>query len=123
MDYFAKKQWIRIAVCAVLVAVGVLAMTGVFSGNQPLMYDPASTNGLATVSAEATEQNNRVRTRRMDAIFFIINVSLSIVASSRRLCRYDTRARLQLHVANVNNDGIRHESSDFAPILPTNGEE
>ena len=39
MDYFAKKQWIRIAVCAVLVAVIVLAMTGVFGGNGPLVYD------------------------------------------------------------------------------------
>ena len=56
MDYFAKKQWIRIAICAVLVAVGVLAMTGVFSGNQPLQYDPASVNGATVVSAEATEK-------------------------------------------------------------------
>ena len=56
MDYFAKKQWIRIAVCAVLVIAGVLAMTGVFSGNQPLKYDPASVNGSTVVSAEATEQ-------------------------------------------------------------------
>ena len=56
MDYFVKKTWIRIAVCAVLVAVGVLAMTGVFSGNQPLKYDPASVNGATVVSAEATEQ-------------------------------------------------------------------
>ena len=54
MDYFVKKTWIRIAVCAVLVAVGVLAMTGVFSGNQPLKYDPASVNGATVVSAEAT---------------------------------------------------------------------
>ena len=57
MDYFAKKQWIRIAVCAVLVAVAVLAMTGVFSGNGPLVYDPAAQNlpaGAAT--AEAAEQ-------------------------------------------------------------------
>ena len=56
MDYFVKKTWIRIAVCAVLVAVGVLAMTGVFSGKQPLKYDPASVNGATVVSAEATEQ-------------------------------------------------------------------
>ena len=56
MDYFVKKTWIRIAVCAVLVAVGVLAMTGVFSGNQPLKYDPASVNGATVVSAEATEK-------------------------------------------------------------------
>ena len=52
MDYFAKKQWIRIAVCAVLVAAAVLAMTGVFSGNGPLMYDPAAKNlpaGAVTV--------------------------------------------------------------------------
>ena len=56
MDYFAKKQWIRIAVCAVLVVASVLAMTGVFSGNQPLKYDPASVNGSTVVSAEAIEQ-------------------------------------------------------------------
>ena len=48
MDYFVKKTWIRIAVCAVLVAVGVLAMTGVFSGNKPLEYDPPP-NGDAVV--------------------------------------------------------------------------
>ena len=57
MDYFAKKQWIRIAICAVLVAAAVLAMTGVFSGNGPLVYDPAAKNlpaGAAT--AEATEK-------------------------------------------------------------------
>ena len=56
MDYFAKKQWIRIAVCAVLVGVIVLAMTGVFSGSKELIYDPAATNGEAAASAEATEQ-------------------------------------------------------------------
>ena len=56
MDYFVKKTWIRIAVCAVLVVVGVLAMTGVFSGNQLLKYDPASVNGATVVSAEATEK-------------------------------------------------------------------
>ena len=56
MDYFVKKTWIRIAVCAVLVVVGVLAMTGVFSGNQSLKYDPASVNGATVVSAEATEK-------------------------------------------------------------------
>ena len=44
MDYFAKKQWIRIAVCAVLVVAAVLAMTGVFSGSGALMYDPAAKN-------------------------------------------------------------------------------
>lgn len=56
MDYFAKKQWIRITVCAVLVGVIVLAMTGVFSGSKELIYDPAATNGDAAASAEATEQ-------------------------------------------------------------------
>ena len=56
MDYFAKKQWIRIAVCAVLVGVIVLAMTGVFSGSKDLIYDPAATNGEAAASTEATEQ-------------------------------------------------------------------
>ena len=56
MDYFEKKQWIRIAVCTVLVAIGVLAMTGVFSGNGPLMYDPAAVNGVTVTSAQAAEQ-------------------------------------------------------------------
>ena len=57
MDYFAKKQWIRIAVCAVLVAVAVLAMTGVFSGGESLVYDPAAKNLPAgAVTAEASEQ-------------------------------------------------------------------
>ena len=57
MDYFAKKQWIRIAVCAVLVAAAVLAMTGVFSGNGPLMYDPAAKNLPAgAVTVETMEQ-------------------------------------------------------------------
>ena len=57
MDYFEKKQLIRIAICAVLVAVFVLAMTGVIGGNGPLMFDPTAKNipaGAAT--AEATEQ-------------------------------------------------------------------
>ncbi len=57
MDYFVKKTWIRIAVCAVLVAAIALAMTGVFSGNQPLTYDPAAKNIPAgAVTAEATEK-------------------------------------------------------------------
>ena len=57
MDYFEKKQWIRIAVCAVLVVIAVLAMTGVFSGNGPLTYDPSAKNLPAgAVTAEATEQ-------------------------------------------------------------------
>ena len=56
MDYFAKKQWIRIAVCAVLVGVIVLAMTGVFSGTGSLVYDPSAANGSAAASAEASEQ-------------------------------------------------------------------
>ena len=56
MDYFEKKQWIRIAVCAVLVIVAVLAMTGVFSGGEPLIFDPAAKNIPAgAVTAEATE--------------------------------------------------------------------
>ena len=56
MDYFEKKQWIRIAVCTILVAAGILAMTGVFGGNGPLMYDPLAVNGVAVSSAQATEQ-------------------------------------------------------------------
>ena len=54
MDYFAKKQWIRIAICAVLVAVIVLAMTGVFSGTGSLKYDP-SAKKLAAGETDAEE--------------------------------------------------------------------
>ena len=57
MDYFEKKQWIRIAVCAVLVGVIVLAVTGVFSGKESLVYDPAAKNLPAgAVTAEAAEK-------------------------------------------------------------------
>ena len=57
MDYFAKKQWIRIAVCAVLVIAVVMAMTGVFSGKESLTYDPSAKSLAAgAVTAEATEQ-------------------------------------------------------------------
>ena len=57
MDYFAKKQWIRIAICAVLVAAIVLAMTGVFSGTESLKYDPSAKKLAAGESeAEATMQ-------------------------------------------------------------------
>ena len=57
MDYFEKKQWIRIAVCAVLVGVIVLALTGVFSGKESLVYDPAAKNLPAgAVTAEAAEK-------------------------------------------------------------------
>ncbi|MBR6442114.1 MAG: FMN-binding protein, partial [Clostridia bacterium] len=56
MDYFEKKQWIRIAVCTVLVLIAVLAMTGVFSGNGPLLYDPFAAEEARTSSAQATEQ-------------------------------------------------------------------
>ena len=52
MDYFAKKQWIRIAICAVLVAAIVLAMTGVFTGTGSLKYDP-SAKKLAAGETEA----------------------------------------------------------------------
>ena len=38
MDYFEKKQWLRIAVCLVLVAALTLAITGVFSGGKQLEY-------------------------------------------------------------------------------------
>ena len=55
MDYFEKKQWIRIAVCAVLVILAVLAMIGLIgNGNEPLMYDPAKVSGA--VAADAAEK-------------------------------------------------------------------
>ena len=57
MDYFAKKQWIRIAICAVLVAAIVLAMTGVFTGTGSLKYDPSAKKLAAgETEAEATMQ-------------------------------------------------------------------
>ena len=56
MDYFEKKQWIRIAVCAVLVAAIALAMTGVFSGGEQLIYDEKAAALAGTESAEATEK-------------------------------------------------------------------
>ena len=40
MNYFKKKQWIRIAVCAVLVVAATLYMTGVFGGQESLIYPP-----------------------------------------------------------------------------------
>ena len=44
MDYFEKKQWIRIAVCAVLLVAVILALTGVFSKDRKsLSYqDPSA---------------------------------------------------------------------------------
>ena len=50
MDYFAKKQWIRIAVCAVLVALVTLALTGVFGGKGPLTYTPEASAGDDTAA-------------------------------------------------------------------------
>ena len=51
MDYFVKKTWIRIAVCAVLVVLAVLALTGVFSGNKPLEYIPETAGETAGTEA------------------------------------------------------------------------
>ena len=51
MDYFEKKQWIRITVCVVLVAAIVLGMTGVFSGGKQLEYQDKS--ALAAEGSEA----------------------------------------------------------------------
>ena len=53
MDYFEKKQWIRIAVCAVLTGILVLAMTGVFSGKESLEYNPAAAIGGASAAEAA----------------------------------------------------------------------
>ena len=38
MDYFEKKQGVRIAACFVLVTAIVLGMIGVFSGGEQLVY-------------------------------------------------------------------------------------
>ena len=57
MDYFEKKQMIRVAICAVLVGVIVLAMTGVFGSGEPMIYDPSAKHIPAgATTAEATEQ-------------------------------------------------------------------
>lgn len=52
MDYFEKKQWIRVVICVVLVAVITLAMTGVFSNGKQLEYAPEET----AAGGSATEQ-------------------------------------------------------------------
>jgi len=61
MDYFEKKQWIRIAVCAVLVIVAVLAMIGLFSGkNEQLIYQPEKT-GEESASDAGTKQGEMLQ--------------------------------------------------------------
>ena len=55
MDYFEKKQWIRITVCTVLLILAVLAMIGLIGNeSEPLIYDPAKVSGA--VEAEAAEK-------------------------------------------------------------------
>ena len=75
MDYFEKKQWIRIAICVVLVAVITLAMTGVFTGAS-VVYDPSAAKGASaeasekgfggTVTAHVTLENNAVKELAID---------------------------------------------------------
>ena len=59
-DYFVKKTWIRIAVCVVLVAAIVLAMTGVFSGNKPLEYKPDTAGETGTADSEASGNSSEL---------------------------------------------------------------
>ncbi|MER1992492.1 MAG: ammonia-forming cytochrome c nitrite reductase subunit c552 [Eubacteriales bacterium] len=63
MDYFAKKQWIRIAVCAVLVAAITLAMTGVFSGGKQLAYQDKS-----VLAEEEAENGGNAQSEMLQAI-------------------------------------------------------
>jgi Predicted membrane protein len=56
MDYFERKQWIRIGVCTLLVIAATLGLTGVFGGQGPLVYDPQAGNGAAGITAEAAEK-------------------------------------------------------------------
>ena len=75
MDYFEKKQWIRIAICVVLVAAITLAMTGVFTGAS-VVYDPYAAKGASaeasekgfggTVTAHVTLENNAVKELAID---------------------------------------------------------
>ena len=67
MDYFAKKQWIRIAVCAVLVLVVTLALTGVFSGNKPLRFDPSAGDAEA-LPEEGTDVYSSTKTNNFSTV-------------------------------------------------------
>ena len=54
MDFFEKKQWIRIAVCVVAVAVITLFLTGVFGGKDKLTsYQLAPEGASAEETAES----------------------------------------------------------------------
>ena len=63
MDYFEKKQWIRIAVCVVLVAAITLAMTGVIGGGKQLEYQD-----LSAKAAESTEAGGDAQGEILGAI-------------------------------------------------------
>ena len=63
MDYFAKKQWFRIAICAVLVAAITLAMTGVFNGNKELVYQDKTAQ-----AEEGTETGGEAQSEMLQAI-------------------------------------------------------
>ena len=61
MDYFAKKQWIRIAVCVVLLAVVTLFMTGVIGGRKEVTYTlPDETQEAQAGEAEPAAGSNDI---------------------------------------------------------------
>jgi len=63
MDYFNKKQCTRIAICLVLVAAIVLAVTGVFSGGKQLEYQDKSAH-----ADEGTEAGGEAQSEMLLAI-------------------------------------------------------
>ena len=66
MDYFEKKQWIRIAICMVLVAAITLAMTGVFGGGKQLEYQDMSAQ--ADEEAGGAETGGEAQSEILQAI-------------------------------------------------------
>ena len=90
MDYFEKKQWIRIAVCVVLVAAITLFMTGVIGGGDAIKYTPpeaeqaeGQTEGTAAGSGEllssiavsmGNEKNNSYVTNYLEQDPYLVNI-------------------------------------------------
>ncbi len=79
MNYFEKKQWIRIACCAVVVLAAVLWLTGAFSG-KPVSYYLKNRGDLGPVTEadieyvvvktpEATSQDGTVSAKDWEAAF------------------------------------------------------
>ena len=79
MNYFEKKQWIRIAVCAVLVILAVLAMTGVFTGRKEIQYTP---------EAEATGEDTPAGGETQNAMLQAITLSMGNEADNSYVTDY-----------------------------------